>query len=137
MNHNIFIYGTLKEGFPNYIKYNGHQCLGKYKTISGFSLYLVGERFSPWMVQSGSNNVVGELFHINDENMIRIDLLERIDQPDGYSKVKIDIINVENNKFEEAFTYIKSIKQLELAKIMKGPIFNYTLELSKKYQSRK
>jgi hypothetical protein len=46
MEHLVFIFGTLKEGFPNFGINRGTRVPGEFKTCAAYSLYLVGERHS-------------------------------------------------------------------------------------------
>src|SRR5688572_24027904 len=48
----VFVYGTLKEGFPNFGANTGTRVPGVFVTKERYPLYLVGERHSPWMINS-------------------------------------------------------------------------------------
>ncbi|WP_039841607.1 gamma-glutamylcyclotransferase [Vibrio owensii] len=48
--HRVFVYGTLKEGFPNFKSNNGTRYQGKFTTLETYPLYLVGDRYSPWLI---------------------------------------------------------------------------------------
>lgn len=48
--HRVFVFGTLKEGFPNFAVNTGIRLSGNFETEDLYPLYLVGERHSPWLV---------------------------------------------------------------------------------------
>lgn len=50
MSHLVFVFGTLKEGFPNFATNKGVRRGGDFVTASRYPLYLVGERCSPWLI---------------------------------------------------------------------------------------
>jgi len=45
--HKVFVFGTLKEGFPNFKKNKGIRYRQNFDTKESYPLYLVGVRFSP------------------------------------------------------------------------------------------
>ncbi len=49
MEH-VFVYGTLKEGFPNFEINRGVRLPGTFIMAERYPLYLVGERCVPWMI---------------------------------------------------------------------------------------
>ena len=50
--HLVFVFGTLKEGYPNFATNRGRRIPGDFVTRERYPLYLMGERFSPWLVSS-------------------------------------------------------------------------------------
>ena len=52
MSHRVFVFGTLKEGFPNFATNRGRRIAGGFVTVQRYPLYLVGERFSPWLLDA-------------------------------------------------------------------------------------
>ena len=84
----VFVYGTLKEGFPNFHANKGARIPSVFFTVERFPLYLVGERCTPWMIDDPGQGerIAGELFgallehhHRNFLFVLRGELLE----PDG------------------------------------------------------
>ncbi|HYP70984.1 MAG TPA: gamma-glutamylcyclotransferase family protein, partial [Variovorax sp.] len=89
MNHLVFVFGTLKEGFPNFATNKGRRLPGVFLTKDRYPFYLVGERHSPWLVdQPGEGErVVGQVFEVDKVALAAMDALERIHEPDGYRRV--------------------------------------------------
>ena len=94
MTHLVFVYGTLKRGFPNYPAYmRGAEFLGACTTVEKFPLVLSGERWVPCMLdRPGDGSVVaGELFRVDDEGLRRLDALEEAGRPGGYLRRTIAV----------------------------------------------
>jgi gamma-glutamylaminecyclotransferase len=111
--HKVFVYGTLKQGFPNYGSNNGIRFRGEFETLEHYPLILVGERFSPWFILDigKGNRVKGQVFDVSNDALIEMDLLERIDEPDGYQKTEI---KVRCNASKEQFNVLVYAKPTDL-----------------------
>ena len=61
MSQLVFVFGTLKQGFPNFATNKGARVAGDFMTVERYPLYLVGERYSPWLVDAAGKGerVVG------------------------------------------------------------------------------
>ena len=70
----IFVYGTLKRGFPGHAPLRGATFLKDARTTSQFTLYDCGEW--PAMVAHGKGRVSGELFEIPIETLKALDAYE-------------------------------------------------------------
>ena len=57
----LFVYGTLKRGFPLHeTGLSGARCLGPYRTVSKYPLYVAGPWFTPMMLdEPGTGMRVG------------------------------------------------------------------------------
>ena len=66
MEHLVFVFGTLKEGFPNFGVNRGARVPGEFRTCAAYPLYLVGERHSPWLVEAPHTGfrVTGQVFRV-------------------------------------------------------------------------
>ena len=75
--YKIFVFGTLKEGFPNYQFNVGERLFGEFETVLLHSIYLVGKRCSPWMVENPSAGtlVQGQVFQVDDAALAVMDAL--------------------------------------------------------------
>ena len=64
--HRVFVFGTLKEGFPNFATNRGRRVAGDFVTKERYPFYLVGERHSPWLIdQPGEGErIVGQVFEV-------------------------------------------------------------------------
>jgi len=136
----VFTYGTLKAGFPNFRFNGGARVAGEFVTMHRFPLYLVGPRRVPWLVNAPGHGerVVGQLFEIDDAGLLQMDVLERVDAPDGYRRLAIEV--VERNKPGAlpvvALAYVKLPEQLDGQTIRVGPLFEYTREHAALYTPR-
>jgi gamma-glutamylaminecyclotransferase len=134
----IFIFGTLKFGFPNFVINQGHKIEGQFKTRLAYPLLLVGNRHSPWLIdEPGSGyQVKGEIFQVEQTALKAMDMLERIDQADGYRRKKIEVENSETGEILFVDAYLKPQNQLNKDDVVGGPYPEYTLDHASQYQSR-
>jgi len=131
----VFVYGTLKEGFPNFSINTGIRIPGVFITKDHYPLYLVGENYVPWlMVQpERGERVSGQVFTVDRSTLLAMDRLEDIAEPDGYRRLKIQVVHTETLNEMTAFAYMKPQEQLDLAAIKLGPLSNYALEHASLY----
>jgi len=136
--HPVFVFGTLKEGYPNSSTNRGSRVSGEFLTKNRYPLYLVGERYSPWLVFSKGDGfqVRGQVFMVDEETLGGMDRLERIHQADGYRRVQIPVFSESTNEEMQVFVYVKPPEQLEGILVQLGPIAEYELEHSSLYQKR-
>jgi gamma-glutamylaminecyclotransferase len=100
MKHLVFIYGTLKKGFPNHDTYmESATRLGKYQTLEKYPLVLIGERHVPCMINTPGqgHRIEGELYEVDDDCLKKMDALEGTKQPDGYRRLLIPVRTVEES----------------------------------------
>lgn len=135
----VFLFGTLKEGFPNSGTNKGSRVGGEFLTKIRYPLYLVGERYSPWLMLSEGEGfqVRGQVFTVDEATLDDMDRLERIHQADGYLRVQVQVISESTCEEMQAFVYVKPAEQLEGMLIQLGPIAEYELEHASLYQKRK
>ena len=136
MSRRVFVFGTLKEGFPNFAVNRGARVPGTFRTLERFPLYLVGERHVPWMLDARGegDRVAGEVYDVDDATLAAMDLLERVGDPDGYRR---ESIRVEGGGAAlDAFAYLKPAAQLAAWESRLGPLAEYTLEHARLYRSR-
>jgi gamma-glutamylaminecyclotransferase len=140
MNHLVFVFGTLKEGFPNFATNNGARLPGSFLTKQRFPFYLIGERHSPWLIdQPGEGErIVGQVFEVDRGTLDAMDRLERIGEPDGYRRIVVEVeaCDVAAPEAIAAFAYLKPARQLVAADIRHGPLREYTLEHAALYRPR-
>jgi gamma-glutamylaminecyclotransferase len=139
MASRVFVFGTLKQGFPNFHINHGRRVPGEYATCLAYPLYLVGERRSPWMLdQPGAGlNVHGQLFEVDDAALAQMDVLERVAEPDGYRRVRIEVASRLAGSRTSVFAYLKDpVEFAPLAGSAIGPLADYTLEHAALYRSR-
>lgn len=140
MTERVFVFGTLKEGFPNFHKNAGNRLPGDFATAQRLPLYLVGERHSAWLVdRPGEGHFVrGQIFEVDAEALRIMDMLERVDEPDGYKRRKLHVVPAEvpDGPALEVFAYLKEPGQLAGATVRLGPLAEYTLEHAALYRAR-
>ena len=117
MTTNLFVFGTLKEGFPNFSMNGGRRLPGVYRTRQRYPLYLVGERCSPWLINTPGigHHVLGQLFELEIGALGNMDRLERVDTPDGYRRQEIEVERVDQGVTHKlrADAYLKDVRLLE------------------------
>ena len=136
MAHRVFVYGTLKEGFPNFAVNKGVRVPGAFRTVDRYPLYLVGDRHVPWMLdlRGEGERVAGEVYEVDDAALAAMDRLERVGEPDGYRRV---MIRVEGDGVPiEVLTYLKFAPHLVRSEARLGPLEQYTLDHARLYRSR-
>ncbi len=134
----VFVFGTLKEGFPNSSANKGSRVSGEFLTKNQYPLYLVGERYSPWLVFSKGEGfqIRGQVFMVDEATLCGMDRLERIHQADGYRRVQLLVFSESTNEEMQVFVYVKPPEQLEGMLVQLGPIAEYELKHSSLYQKR-
>jgi gamma-glutamylaminecyclotransferase len=138
MEQLVFVFGTLKEGFPNFATNRGERVPGTFRTRAAYSLYLVGERHSPWLIDSpgGGFRVAGQVFKVDGQSLAAMDKLERICEPDGYRRCVLELQNSESLDVLSAHAYLKPAEALVPSQIRMGPLEEYRHEHAALYRPR-
>ncbi|MES2952169.1 MAG: gamma-glutamylcyclotransferase family protein [Pseudomonadota bacterium] len=140
MKHLVFVYGTLKENFPNFGRNKGLRLPGIFTTVERYPLYLVGERFSPWLVNTPGKGerVSGQVFAVDQTALATMDTLERITEADGYRRVTLALESTEARDTQPIHTlaYLKQATHCTPAMVREGPLSEYTLEHAALYLPR-
>jgi gamma-glutamylaminecyclotransferase len=136
--YSVFLFGTLKKGFPNSSTNKGSRVAGEFITKNRYPLYLVGERYSPWLVLSEDEGfqVRGQVFTVDEATLDDMDHLERIHETDGYRRVQVQVFSESTHEEMQVFMYVKPPQQLEGKLVQLGPIAEYELEHASLYQKR-
>lgn len=136
--HRVFVFGTLKQGFPNFHVNRGRRLPGDFRTALAYPLYLVGERHSPWLLdQPGQGQPVrGQLFEVDDGVLADMDRLERVTEPDGYRRVAMVVVDEADGRRLEVQAYLKDPGQLVAALARVGPLPEFTLAHAALYRPR-
>jgi gamma-glutamylaminecyclotransferase len=137
----VFVFGTLKEGFPNFGANKGIRIPGKFVTAQRLPLYLVGERHSPWLVNAPGegHQVAGQVYQVDLPALEQMDVLERVNEPDGYKRLSIEVVAQGASSSCESmhvFAYLKQPEQFNLSSARLGPLDEYTLEHAALYRGR-
>jgi gamma-glutamylaminecyclotransferase len=138
MEQLIFVFGTLKEGFPNSGVNRGARVPGEFKTCAAYPLYLVGERHSPWLIDAPHTGlrVTGQVFSVNDETLAAMDRLERIAEHDGYCRKLLQLEEVGSSSLVSAYAYLKLPEQLLMSEVRVGPLGEYLHAHAALYRAR-
>jgi len=138
MTHLVFVYGTLKEGYPNFRVNTGRRVPGEFVTVEAWPLYVVGDIRVPWLVErpGEGHRVHGQVFAVDDETLARMDELELVDQPDWYTRRTIDVALRDDPAQTplQVFVYFGSAARLSRVPVHAGPIADYTPELARSYR---
>jgi gamma-glutamylaminecyclotransferase len=136
----VFVFGTLKQGFPNFAINQGRRVGSAFRTLDRLPLLLMGERHVPWMIDSPGlgERVVGELYEVNAAALAAMDELEGVGQPDGYQRraLRVQAATPGDDAVVIAQVYIKRAEQVVDANVKIGPLAEYTLAHAALYRRR-
>ena len=127
----LFVYGSLKEGFPNFHVNKGRRVAGLYRTTQACALYLISGQLPCLMpAVPGGLQVQGQLFEVNAEELAAMDALERVGEPGGYARslIALERVDVQPVQSLQAFVYTQQASQLQRPGPHLGPLAEYTLE---------
>lgn len=135
----VFVYGTLKKGFPNHDRYMpSAERMGTFRTRDRYRLVLNGERYSPCLMDGAGQGrcVEGEVFAVDASGLKKLDRLERIDRPDGYHRRRIVVDAVDSPEPEscEVFVYLKDPEWVTDPR--SDALDVYTLDAARAYRKR-
>lgn len=136
----IFVYGTLKEGFPNSHLNPGQRIPGSYRTRQPFPFYVVQlpiENRAPWLVNTPGQGVQvsGQVFEVDAATLQAMDAFEEVGQPTGYARVAVELEAVHlNGEVVRAHVYMKEEHQMVACLAVEGPFAEYTAELAVGYR---
>ena len=96
--------------------------------------YLVGAGHLPCLVlQPGHGlQVRGQLFEVNAADLAAMDRLERVGEPIGYSRVRIEVQQVDDGRVFEVDVYVQQASRLGPTNTLIGPLDEYTLDHSQR-----
>lgn len=129
--HLLFVYGSLKEGFPNFHVNKGRRVAGTYRTARACALYVISGQLPCLMpAVPGGHQVLGQLFEVNAEELAAMDALERVGEPGGYarSRIMLERVDMETTQDLQAFVYTQEALQLQRPGPHLGPLAEYTQE---------
>ena len=130
----LFVYGSLKEGFPNFHVNKGQRLPGVYRTVHEHPFYLA-DGVLPCLLNAPGrgHQVIGQLFEVSDAELAAMDKLERVGEPGGYDRVSIDVEPNDGSPAEpmSVFVYVQHESRLSGAGPHLGPFAEYTHEHAK------
>lgn len=116
-DHRVFVYGTLKRGFPNHDRVmTMADYLGRYRTFFAYPLVVAGVWFSPYLIdEPGMGHcVTGELYCVDDEGLAQLDAFEGLPGAEGNRRVSISVHELEHSNTEEVWTYVKDRDPIDI-----------------------
>lgn len=126
----LFVYGSLKQGFANEHVNGGVRLPGSYRTCQLLPMYLLGDGHVPCIVHTPGtgHHVIGEVYEVTQESLVRVDRLERLGEPGGYERVAIEVESVggPGRGSLRAFVYVKTESQVPAGTERIGPLAEYT-----------
>lgn len=136
----LFVYGTLKQGFPNQHLNHGRRVGGDHRTRLPYPLYVVtlpNEDRAPWLMNEpgAGHAVTGQVFEVADDALRQMDAFEEVGHPDGYVRVELELEAAGDPRARlHAFAYLKPVPQLARCLAREGPFAEYTLALAAGYR---
>jgi len=136
----LFVYGTLKEGFPNHSLNKGVRVPGAFRTRMPFPLYVVrlaNEERAPWLVDhpGDGHRVSGQVFQVDDAMLLAMDAFEEVGLPTGYVRTEIELESMDTEGIAiRAHAYLKPEHQLTACLASEGPFAEYTHALAMGYR---
>ncbi|WP_462405454.1 gamma-glutamylcyclotransferase family protein [Gracilibacillus sp. Marseille-QA3620] len=119
---NLFVYGSLREGFFNYEKYlEGRVAEKKAAKLANMKLYHMPYKGYP-AIMFGKDTVTGEIMVLHEdryeETMKAMDEMEGFisggNPENEYHKVVLEVQNLETNEMEPCFVYFYNKEKDEL-----------------------
>jgi gamma-glutamylaminecyclotransferase len=110
MTRNLFVFGTLKKGFPLHEQGLSHaRFLGIFQTKQCYPMLIAGPWFAPMMFNEPGigYRVVGELYEAGENTIASLDRLESIGIP-GNLRVAVDVEPGAGGSTCSALAYMKS-----------------------------
>jgi gamma-glutamylaminecyclotransferase len=136
----VFVFGTLKQGFPNFAVNSGRRVGTVFRTLDRHPLLLMGERHVPWMIDSPGlgERVDGELYEVDAAALAAMDELEGVGKPDGYHRkaLRVQAATAGDDAVVLAQTYMKHAGQVVEADVRLGPLADYTPAHAALYRKR-
>lgn len=135
----LFVYGTLKQGFPNHARNPGRRVGGTFRTRHAYPLYVVelpNEDRAPWLVASPGQGqrVRGEVYEVDGATLAAMDVFEEVGLPGGYERAEIELEAVDGPPGTvRAQAYLKPERDLAACLARDGPFEEYTLDLAQGY----
>ncbi len=114
--HRVFVYGTLKRGFPNHRYMDGSTFIGSGRTVDAFPLVVGGQFFTPYLMPEPGvgHRIRGELWDVTDAMMPGLDELESVHLPNGYRRKLIRVEPDGGGGPGEAWTYFRERRHITI-----------------------
>ena len=123
--HRVFVYGTLKRGFPNHHYMTGATFIAEARTVDAYPLVVGGTWFTPYLIpeKDEGHRVKGEIWDVPEHMMPALDRLESVHLPNGYRRTVIPVMLDGSDERSEAWTYFRERRHIAL--IHTSPLDDY------------
>ena len=124
--HKVFIYGTLKRGFPNHeAGLAKARFLGRVRTLEAYPLVIGGRWFSPYLIDEPGQGqrVFGELFAIDSAGLALLDGMEGVGRAGGYRRISVIVAGPDDKGSLNVWTFVKD--RVAIAEIHSEPMAEY------------
>jgi len=114
-NHQVFVYGTLKRGHPNYREgMRDAPYLGDFRLSERYPLVLGAPWFTPSLLDEPGqgHNVRGEIFTVDGDHLAFLDHIEMTHHSDGYRRVELGVEALTGGDKSAAWVYIRDRQHL-------------------------
>jgi len=127
--HRVFVYGTLKRGFPNFqAGMKDFPCIGRCRTVDACPLVVGGRWHSPYLIpeRGVGYRVYGDVFEVDAAGLATLDRMEGAHLANGYRRISVGIENPEGGAPFDAWTYVKDRDAID--GIYSDPMQEYELD---------
>ena len=136
--HQLFVFGTLKQGFCNHPVNRGRRLGAQWVTVQPYPLYIIGAGCMPWLLDRSGQGlpVIGQLFELDDQLLAELDCFEQVDEPLWYQRRRIRVRPHSADRAAggdadaEAWVYFGGEAGFAGAVLHAGPMAEYTLALA-------
>ena len=131
----LFVFGTLKQGFCNFAFNRGLRLGGDWVTVQPYPLYISGADRLPWLLERPGQGlpVVGQLFEVDEAMLAELDRFEQVDEPLWYQRRRIQLRPHPGGLDAEAvdaWVYFGGETGFAGAQVHAGPMHEYTLAVA-------
>ena len=131
--HIVFVYGTLKRGYPNaHVGMPRATWICNARTVGCYPLVIGGKWFTPNLLNEAGHGfqVTGEVYEVDDAVLAELDELESVHLPNGYRRLEIAIEPLNGTDTPKgpnsAWTYLR--ERQHVGDIHAGPMETYPLD---------
>jgi gamma-glutamylaminecyclotransferase len=127
--HRVFVYGTLKRGYPNFdVGMSGTEYVGDYRTVERYPLVISSPWYTPNLLDEPGmgHQIRGELFLATDEAVEFLDHFEMVHLPNGYRREICALEKADESDRVDAWTYFRDRHNLD--SVLEELTGHYSLE---------
>lgn len=137
----VFVYGSLKQGFANEHVNAGRRVAGRWRTRERWPMLLLGTGEVPCLVAAPGtgHQVIGELYEVDAQALVRMDRLERVGEAAGYVRIEVAIERCDaqpaaQTEDARAFVYVKPQHAIAPGEPRIGPLAEYLPEHARNFR---